>query len=167
MLFLHMMKLLPVIVFLLALFTFAGCDTKFYDPTIPEVFTGQGVDKDGGICYFKIGIEVQTKCFGHYRSWGYRVKVENLSDDYLQEEYKTIEEVFVDKMPGANWEFHEELSCWFVPFYVPTNTGIMPRGYRVDVIVAADYGHYDSVEALDDGTNQWQTIYQGIQFGKY
>lgn len=96
-----MIKLLPVIVFLLALFTFAGCDTKFYDPTIPEVLTGQGVDKDGGICYFKIGIEVQTKCFGHYRSWGYRVKVENLGDDYLQEEYKTIEEVFVDKMPGA------------------------------------------------------------------
>ena len=144
-----------------------GVQSDVLCPTIPEVLTGQGVDKDGGVCYFKIGLELQTRCTDRYRTWGYRVKVENVGDEFLQEEYKTIEEVFVDKMPGANWEFDEDNSCWLVPFYVPANTEAMPRGYRVDVIIAANYNHYDCVAALDDGINQWKTIYQGIQFGRY
>ena len=50
---------------------------------------------------------------------------------------------------------------------MPANMSILPRGYRVEVIIASDYKQYDSVQDLDNGINQWQTVYQGIQFGRF
>ena len=103
----------------------------------------------------------------HFRNWGYRIRVENSGEEFLKEEYKTIEEVLVREMPGTDWEYDEESLCWLVPFTMPANLNLMPRGYRVEVIIASDYKQYGSVQELDDGINQWQTVYQGIQFGRY
>ena len=154
---------------LLAIPIFLGCNPVCYDPMFPEVLTGQGVHRDGGECCFKIVWEIDTEphCPEHFRNWGYRIRVENAGEDFLKEEYKTIEEVLVRKMPGANWEYDEESQCWLVPFSMPANMNLMPRGYRVEVIIASDYKQYDSVQDLDDGINQWQTVYQGIQFGRF
>ena len=103
----------------------------------------------------------------HFRNWGYRIRVENSGEEFMKEEYKTIEEVLVREMPSANWEYDEESQCWLVPFTMPANMNLMPRGYRVEVIIASDYKQYGSVQKLDNGINQWQTVYQGIQFGRF
>lgn len=49
---------------------------------------------------------------------------------------------------------------------MPANMNIQPRDYRVEVIIASDYKQYDSVQDHDEGINQWQAVYQGIQFGR-
>lgn len=147
----------------------SGCNPAYYDPVVPEVLVGQGVHRDGGTCYFKITWEIDTEPHfpEHFRNWGYRIRVENSGEEFLKEEYKTLEEVLVREMPGANWEYDEKSQCWLVPFTMPANMNLMPRGYRVEVIIASDYMQYGSVQDLDDGINQWLTVYQGIQFGRF
>ena len=154
---------------LFAVSILSGCNPAYYDPIVPEVLVGQGVHRDGGTCYFMIIWEIDTEPHfpEHFRNWGYRIRVENSGEEFLKEEYKTIEEVLVRDMPGANWEYDEESLCWLVPFTMPANLNLMPRGYRVEVIIASDYKQYGSVQELDDGINQWMTVYQGIQFGRF
>ena len=154
---------------LFAVSILSGCNHAYYDPIVPEVLVGQGVHRDGGTCYFMIIWEIDTEPHfpEHFRNWGYRIRVENSGEEFLKEEYKTIEEVLVREMPGANWEYDEEGQCWLVPFTIPANLNLMPRGYRVEVIIASDYKQYGSVQELDDGINQWLTVYQGIQFGRF
>ena len=105
---------------LFAVSILSGCNPAYYDPIVPEVLVGQGVHRDGGTCYFMIIWEIDTEPHypEHFRNWGYRIRVENSGEEFLKEEYKTIEEVLVRKMPGANWKYDEDSQCWLVPCIV-------------------------------------------------
>ena len=80
---------------LFAVSMLSGCNPAYYDPIVPEVLVGQGVHRDGGTCYFMIIWEIDTEPHfpEHFRNWGYRIRVENSGEEFLTEEYKTIEDL--------------------------------------------------------------------------